>query len=69
MTEAESQMSEYDLAGQFNKTGGKMGDMNNADAQSQGNERAMTAATSVDADNPFKAPSDELIFTFKEDEK
>ena len=47
-------MSEYDLAGQFNKTGGKMGDMNNADAQSQGNERAMTAATSVDADNPFK---------------
>lgn len=35
MTEAESQMSEYDLAGQFNKTGGKMGDMhNNADAQS-----------------------------------
>lgn len=65
MTEAESQISEYDLAGQFNRTGGKM----DADAQSQGNERTMTAATSRDGDNPFKAPSDELIFTFKDDEK
>lgn len=31
--------------------------------------RVPTAATSVSSDNPFKAPSDELIFTFKEDEK
>ena len=28
-----------------------------------------TAASSMCSDNPFKAPSDELIFTFKEDEK
>lgn len=34
-----------------------------------GNERVPTAASSIASDNPFKAPSDELIFTFKEDEK
>ena len=34
-----------------------------------GNERIPTAATSVDTDNPFKIPDDQLIFTFKEDEK
>lgn len=40
----------------------------NKDTMSQG-ERAITAASSRDSDNPFKIPSDELIFTFKEDEK
>jgi hypothetical protein len=28
-----------------------------------------TAASSIGQDNPFKIPSDDLIFTFKEDEK
>jgi hypothetical protein len=28
-----------------------------------------TAATSMDEDNPFRIPSDDLIFTFKDDEK
>jgi hypothetical protein len=51
-----------------NGTAAKMG-KTRADNQSQGQERAMTAATSVDNDNPFKIPSDELIFTFKDDEK
>ena len=52
-----------------NGTAAKLGKGRGADTQSQGNERAVTAATSVDTDNPFKIPSDELIFTFKEDEK
>ena len=52
-----------------NGTANKLGKGRAHDTQSQGNERAITAATSVDTDNPFKIPSDELIFTFKEDEK
>jgi len=47
--------------------GGKQG-RRTGDSQ-LGNDRVPTAATSVDNDNPFKIPSDELIFTFKEDEK
>ena len=39
------------------------------DTQSQGNDRVPTAASSRASDNPFKIPSDDLIFTFKEDEK
>ena len=51
-----------------NGTAAKMG-KTRGDNQSQGNERVNTAATSIDNDNPFKIPSDELIFTFKDDEK
>ncbi len=41
-----------------------------ADSMSnQGRERIPTATTSAERDNPFKAPDDQLIFTFKEDEK
>jgi hypothetical protein len=32
-------------------------------------EQVKTAASSRDGDNPFKIPSDDLIFTFKEDER
>jgi hypothetical protein len=32
-------------------------------------EQLKTAASSRDGDNPFKIPSDELIFTFKDDER
>ena len=39
------------------------------ETHSQNGERAQTAASSNFADNPFKIPSDELIFTFKDDEK
>lgn len=42
---------------------------NKHETASQGQERAHTAASSYEGDNPFKIPSDELIFTFKDDEK
>jgi hypothetical protein len=32
-------------------------------------EQVKTAASSRDGDNPFRIPSDDLIFTFKEDER
>ncbi len=32
-------------------------------------EQVKTAASSRDGENPFKIPSDDLIFTFKEDER
>ena len=32
-------------------------------------EQVKTAASSRDGENPFKIPSDELIFTFKDDER
>jgi hypothetical protein len=64
MSDNESQHSELSQGNPHNRTGGKI-----KDNQSQGNDRAYTAASSRDSDNPFKIPSDELIFTFKDDEK
>lgn len=65
MTDVESQNSDFDNA--HNKPKSQYGQ--DDENESPQNERTQTAATSEDIDNPFKVPSDALIFTFKEDEK
>ena len=61
MSETESQISQERMTDPKGRTGENPFDVG---------ERRQTAASSRDGDdNPFKVPSDELIFTFKDDEK
>ena len=61
-----SKMSDTDSQHSASVNGGRK---QKHDAHSQNHDRIPTATTAAKTDNPFSMPDDELIFTFKEDEK